>query len=580
MLKFKTILFILMLGSFATSFAVKKTAKKEEVKQALSVSEQARFDYYFYESIKQKNKGQYSAQLEALRMCESIDSLNGAVQSELGILYSNLEKTELASKAFQKAVNANPSNWWYGVQLISVLSSKEKYNQAIAEALVLKKQFPDREEVYTMLSALYKVTGDYDKAIANLDELEKITGISEYLSFQKFQLYSVLNKDKKAMSEVDKLIAKYPTETRYQVLKGDVLLEQKKDDLAYKMYQQVIAEDSANPLVYVSLANYYKRNNMPDKAMEAISSALKNPQLPSDTKMEILGQYIEKMVNGKEKIDETESLFKTLVDMYPLDEKTHAYYGLFLQNQKRNKEALSEFESVIDINPKNQQAWINSLNILSAEEDTVGILQLTEKALKELPTIPQFYFYRSVALFQQGKLNEALKTNEEALKNIETDAPQIISNFYAQIGDIYYKMQDNKKAFENYEKALTSDPSNIYVMNNYAYYLSEEKVDLSKAERMSAKTVELEPKNSTYLDTYAWILYQQGNYSLAKYYILRAIDYLDKEQDPGVILEHSGDIFLALGAKDKALEYWQKAYNSGKKDDELKTKIENQTKGL
>ena len=569
-----------MLGSFATSFAVKKTAKKEEVKQALSVSEQTRFDYFFYESIKQKNKGQYSAQLEALRMCESIDSLNGAVQSELGILYSNLEKTELASKAFQKAVNANPSNWWYGVQLISVLSSKEKYNQAIAEALVLKKQFPDREEVYTMLSALYKVTGDYDKAIANLDELEKITGISEYLSFQKFQLYSVLNKDKKAMSEVDKLIAKYPTETRYQVLKGDVLLEQKKDDLAYKMYQEVIAEDSANPLVYVSLANYYKRNNMPDKAMEAISSALKNPQLPSDTKMEILGQYIEKMVNGKEKIDETESLFKTLVDMYPLDEKTHAYYGLFLQNQKRNKEALSEFESVIDINPKNQQAWINSLNILSAEEDTVGILQLTEKALKELPTIPQFYFYRSVALFQQGKLNEALKTNEEALKNIETDAPQIISNFYAQIGDIYYKMQDNKKAFENYEKALTSDPSNIYVMNNYAYYLSEEKVDLSKAERMSAKTVELEPKNSTYLDTYAWILYQQGNYSLAKYYILRAIDYLDKEQDPGVILEHSGDIFLALGAKDKALEYWQKAYNSGKKDDELKTKIENQTKGL
>jgi len=42
-------------------------------------------------------------------------------------------------------------------------------------------------------------------------------------------------------------------------------------------------------------------------------------------------------------------------------------------------------------------------------------------------------------------------------------------------------------------------------MNNYAYYLSEEKTDLKKAEKMSAKAVEKEPNNSTYLDTYAWI---------------------------------------------------------------------------
>ena len=145
----------------------------------------------------------------------------------------------MAAKAFEKAVKANPSNWWYGIQLISVLSSKEKYGEAIEEAMALKKQFPEKEEVYNMLSALYKVTGDYQKAIENLDELEKISGVNEYLSFQKFQLYSVLKKDKKAMDEVDKLITKYPSETRYQVLKGDALLDQKKEDLAYQIYQKV-----------------------------------------------------------------------------------------------------------------------------------------------------------------------------------------------------------------------------------------------------------------------------------------------------------------------------------------------------
>lgn len=574
MSKLKIVIYLLFSGLFVLSYAEKKPVIKEQTKQILSSDEKTRFDYYFYEAVRQKTLGDYNAQLQALRMCESIDSVNGAVQSELGLLYSGLEKTDMAAKAFEKAVKANPSNWWYGIQLISVLSSKEKYGEAIEEAMALKKKFPEKEEVYNMLSALYKVTGDYQKAIENLDELEKISGVNEYLSFQKFQLYSVLKKDKKAMDEVDKLIMKYPSETRYQVLKGDALLDQKKEDLAYQIYQKVIAEDPTNPIVYVSLANYYKQKNLPEKAVEAISSALKNPDLPSDTKMEILGQYIDKLISDKEKIAETESLFKTLVEMYPLDEKTHMYYALFLQNQERNQEALSELESVIDINPKNGQAWLSSLNILSAKEDTVGILNLTEKALKELPSIPQFYFYRSVALYQQGKLDEAIKTNEEALKNIETDIPQVVSNFYAQLGDIYYKMKETEKAFENYEKALDSDPTNIYVMNNFAYYLSEEKTDLPKAERMSAKTVQAEPENSTYLDTYAWILYQQGNYSLAKYYIEKAIENMEKEHEPGVILEHSGDINFALGNKDKALEMWQKAYDSGKKDEELKMKID------
>ena len=179
-----------------------------------------------------------------------------------------------------------------------------------------------------------------------------------------------------------------------------------------------------------------------------------------------------------------------------------------------------------------------------------------------------------MAEYQLGDYEASLKTNEEALLNVESASSAVISSFYGQIGDIYYKLNNKEKAFLNYEKALEQNPANVYVMNNYAYYLSEEKLDLRKAERMSAKTVELEPKNSTYLDTYAWILYQQGNFSLAKFYIERAVDNLEKEHDPGVILEHYGDILLALKNEKKALEMWQKAWDSGKTDEELKIKIE------
>jgi tetratricopeptide (TPR) repeat protein len=112
-------------------------------------------------------------------------------------------------------------------------------------------------------------------------------------------------------------------------------------------------------------------------------------------------------------------------------------------------------------------------------------------------------------------------------------------------------------------------------MNNFAYYLCEEKKDLKQAERLSAKTVEKFPNNSTFLDTYAWILFQQANYSLAKYYIERAIENIKDEID-GVIFEHYGDILWIMKIDDeKALSMWQKAYNAGIKSDILKQKIDN-----
>lgn len=568
-----TILFSIFLLS--VSCGTKKSIVKTPAESVLSENNRSRFDYYFYEAMRLKNINDTGAQLDALRMCLELDSTSGAAQSEIGLVYANMNNLPQATTAFRKAVEAYPSNWWYRVQLISMLSSREQYEEAINQALILSKIFPERETVYNMLSSLYKQTGKYDKAIQALDKLESYIGINESLSFEKFQLYAALNKNKKATAEIDKLVEKYPSETRYQVLRGDIFMDQKQPEEAYQIYQNVLAVDPSNPFVYVSLANYYKNKKQPEKALESIVSALKNPALPSDTKMDILSQYVDKLLTDNQKIAETEALFKLLVEMYPLDEMTHTYYAHFLQNQKRNPEALSELESVIDINPKNEAAWLTSLQILAEKEDTVGILNLTKKGIQELPKIPQFYFYRSMAQYQKGDFEASLKTNEEALKNIDSAPGTVISSFYGQIGDIYYKLNDKEKAFSNYEKALEKSPVNVYVMNNYAYYLSEEKQDLLKAERMSAKTVELEPKNSTYLDTYAWILYQQGNYTLAKFYIERAVDNLEKEHEPGVILEHYGDILSALKEDKKAAETWQKAWDSGKSDKELKAKIDN-----
>ncbi len=569
---------ILLLGFLLAAFPAfsdKKGDAKNVVAAGISASDQVRFDYYFFEAQRLKNIQQYDAQLEALRMCLEIDSTNAAAQSEIGYVYARMNRMPETLAAFRKAVEKEPMNWWYRTQYISVLSNREQYATAIEQAEQLKKLYPEREEVYRMLSALYKQNGDIDKSIEALNQLEAYTGISEELSLEKFQLYSMLKKDKEAMAEIERLTLKFPQDSHYRLLLGDVYLDQNQPEKAFEIYTQVQNEEPDNPYVYLSLSNYYKAKKQPDKALDAIMSALKNPKLPSDSKMDILAQYVDQLLADNQKIDETESLFKLLIDMYPLEEMPHFYYAMFLHNQKRSNEALDQLESVININSKNEEAWKSSLQIIAEKNDTVGMLKLTERAIKELPKVPDFYYFRSIAFYQQKKYQEALNTDKQALENIaDSSSGIVISNFYGQMGDIYFQLKDKENAYASYDKALEANPNNVYVMNNYAYYLSEEGTDLRKAERMSAKTVNAEPNNSTYLDTYAWIFYKQGNYNLAKIYITKAVDNVKETEGSEVILEHAGDIYAAVNENDKALEMWTKALNINDKNDALKAKIE------
>ena len=113
------------------------------------------------------------------------------------------------------------------------------------------------------------------------------------------------------------------------------------------------------------------------------------------------------------------------------------------------------------------------------------------------------------------------------------------------------------EAYAAYDSALVYKPDNIGALNNYAYYLSVERKQLDKAEEMSYRTVKAEPSNGTYLDTYAWILFEKGKYVEARIYIDQAL--LNGGDKSSVVVEHCGDIYYQNGEPDKALEFWQKA---------------------
>ncbi|MDR1585308.1 MAG: tetratricopeptide repeat protein [Prevotellaceae bacterium] len=572
--RYPVYLLILSILLLSSCVAGKRSVLPPPQVKTLDADEQRLRDYYFYEAIRLKEQYNYDEAIETLLLCAAIDPDDAGIQAELGIMYSLAGLKEEAAFCLEKAAGRQPANRWYNIQLISLYSDQAKWDDAIRNALVLQRHHPDREDVYPILATLYTQKGEAEKAVEAYDKLENFTGINEQLSLEKFRLYLTAGKETKAVAEIDRLVAKYPGESRYRVLQGNVYMHMNQKEKAFAIFQQVLQDDPQSPHVYLSLSEYYASVNETKKALESIESALQSPLLDIDTKVGILGEYIEGAMQDSAKHEGAESLLKLLIEYYPLEEQVYAYYAIFLQFDKRYDEAVEILETMLTINPKNEQTWGEIIQLYFGQKNYGQMLLATERAIENLPGFAQWYFYQGLALFQQEKYREAINAYNQGVELVPEKQPQFKSDFYSQMADSYFKLQEKEKAFEMYENALKINPSNIYVLNNYAYYLSQEKQDLKKAERMSAKTIEKEPDNSTYLDTYAWIFYRQGNYSLAKFYIERALNNLKAEESSGILLDHYGDILWMLGEKEKAVETWRKASDAGETTGEVKGKIE------
>ena len=146
-----------------------------------------------------------------------------------------------------------------------------------------------------------------------------------------------------------------------------------------------------------------------------------------------------------------------------------------------------------------------------------------------------------------------------------------MSDFYAVMGDLLHQKGREREAFSAYDSCLVWKRDNIGCLNNYAYYLSLKGERLDEAEQMSYITVKAEPKNATYLDTYAWILYRQQRYAEARIYIDQA---LQNDSLPGsVVLEHAGDIYAHCDDMSAAITHWQKALAADPENALLRKKI-------
>jgi len=554
---------------------VKSTREKPAValaQSSLTPEQQRKYDYFFLEAMRLKEKKDYASAFGLLQHCLDIHPNAASALYEVSQYYMFLRQVPQGQEALEKAVANAPDNYWYSQGLASLYQQQNELDKAVTLLEQMVVRFPAKQDPLFNLLDLYGRQEKYDEVISTLNRLEKRMGKNEQLSMEKFRIYLQMKDDKKAFQEIESLVQEYPMDMRYQVILGDVYLQNGKKQEAYDVYQKVLAAEPDNPMAIFSMASYYKQTGQEELYQQQLDTLLLNKKVTPDTKVGVMRQ----MIVENEQADKDSTQIIALFDriMKQDDPQIPMLYAQYLLSKNMEAESVPVLEQVVDLDPTNNAARMMLIGAAVKKEDYKQIIKVCEPGIEATPDALEFYYYLAVAYNQAEKPDSVISICKRALEHKTADGKkEIVSEFYSILGDMYHTQKQMKEAYAAYDSALVYNPSNIGALNNYAYYLSVERRDLDKAEEMSYKTVKAEPNNATYLDTYAWILFEKGNYAEARIYIDNAMKSEGGDKSD-VIVEHCGDIYYMTGDVDGALTYWKKALEMGSESKTLKQKIE------
>lgn len=575
---FVTVLMLTSCGGIRSVRTAKTTAKADGAslmkETLLSAEQQRKYDYFFLEAMRMKGKNEYDAAFGLLQHCLDINPTASSALYEISQYYMFLRQVPQGQVALEQAVAFAPDNYWYSQGLVSLYQQQNELDKAAALLEKMVTRFSSKQDPLFSLLDIYSRQEKYNDVISTLNRLEKRLGKNEQLSMEKFRIYLQMKDDKKAFQEIESLVQEYPMDMRYLVILGDVYLQNGKKQEAYDAYQKVLAVEPDNPMALFSMASYYEQTGQKELYQQQLDTLLLNKKVTSDTKINVMRQVIAENEQSSAK-DSTQviALFDRMMKQDMDDPQIPMLYSQYLLSKNMEQEAVPVLEQVVDLDPTNKAARLMLVSAAVKKEDYKQIIKVCEPGIEATPDALELYYYLAIAYHQAEQGDSVLSVCNRALEHITPDTrKEVISDFYSIMGDIYHTKKQMTEAYAAYDSALVYNPSNIGALNNYAYYLSVERRDLDKAEEMSYKTVKAEPNNSTYLDTYAWILFEKGNYAEARIYIDNAMKNDGEKSD--VIVEHCGDIYFMTGDVEGALKYWKKALEMGSESKTLKQKIE------
>ena len=544
-------IFIVLLSAGCTRKAV--TAVSDKGNQG---SNNSRYDYLLGEALRQKYVGDINEAAKLFEKCIETDNKRAVPYFELAQIYSAAAIPDKSLRYASTAARLEPENYWYQLACGSLFTQYQQKDSALVYFTRALKADKRAIEVNSILAGLYAEKGESEKA----DSLFRVLDVEGALSDDMFLMMIsglILKGDlDEAARRTEALIEKQPEEIRYKALLADIYSEDNKPEKSDSIYKELIEsnpDDIERQLLYLMNLVFKKQYSGIDVFL---NNVFDSEVVDRDREVAIAGRILLDTAYVKENAESLAESLKILEKRYPDDEEILSMRPGVYETAGKNEKAVTRYEELIG-KIKSGFYFKERLILLYADrKEYQKLFDLTKEYSREnnLSLLAKVYYAISAMELKEYEVAENELNKAMVLSgNIDELKVQVLS----LMGDLKHRMKDYDSSYGYFEEALKITPDDPLILNNYAYFLAEGGRDLKKALKMTEKVMTTEGDNSTYIDTYAWVLYKLGRYRDA-YKAMSTIFEKEEERDPE-LMEHMGYIMHALGKCREAVVYWESA---------------------
>lgn len=550
-------------GCTATQETTTDTLQRDMMEEQQRQDRSAAMQLYIDGSLKE-SKGEHAEAIldfqEALRYDK-----NPAILFSLAKNYAVLKRFVPATENAQEAVRLD--------------STKIEYRELLAQIYLQTMQLQKAADVYRAIllldpnhvPSLFSLAQIMERSrpSESLEYYERIIrkqGPSWDIYLQIAQLNIALQRYDAAIKAFESMLEIDPNNIVVKQSLVDLFMRQKQHDRALALINDVLEQNPGNVYLLASRVDVYLHHDQWDAARNDMETILKSDSLEPDLHFRIGLAYYTQSVKDSLLLPDAISVFQQFEKNHPEDWRPLLYLGVLYRQMKLDSIAEQYLNKATASAHWNGDAWWQLGWLYFDRQEFGETIDVMNKAKSYVPADFRIHMLLGIAYNRAGLHDDS----RIALERAHELNPQDV-NVLSSLGLTYDALKMHAESDSAYEKALRIDDDNALVLNNYAYSLSERNIDLDRAMTMSRRSLEQDSLNSSYLDTYGWILYQMGRYQEALQYIQKAIDAGDASP---VVLEHLGDVYAKLNDVENALRYWTMALEKDKDNTGLKTKIE------
>ncbi len=452
------------------------------------------------------------------------------------------------------------------LQFLARLYQKQGQGEQ-AEALYLKlidRSPVDPQPIYQLVM-VYAKQDRFDDAFALIDKARARDRKSALPDYYSAQLYRAQAEPKKAIKSLKRAIRKNPQFEAALLELAAWYQEQGHQDRAIGVYRRIVEQvNPSSPYARDRLIQHYLKLRDVDEVLAQYNALLTiNPRNPFLLYRKAL------MLGDMERYDEAILAVSQSLGLRPGDLAAMDLLATLYQRSDQYPEARATLIRILEADPGRGRSWIQLGYMADAAGDDAERDRAVEAAAKLLEShpddLPLFQFV-GWGYVQAKRFPEAVTVLRQA---VELNPDSVGLHF--SLGAALYELGEYKQMEEEMVWVLERDPKHVHAMNFLAYSYAEQKIHLDKAIELLQRALANKPDNGFFLDSLAWVYYQQDRYEDALPVQLKAVEQLTKK-DP-VVYDHLGSIYLKLGQQALARDNWIISLELDPSNDELRTRF-------